>query len=411
MSKYKRTPLGLIPQTWKVGVVGDFGKVITGSTPPTKNGEFFNGPHMFVTPSDLGIEKFILSSDRTLTNAGLKKSRMAPAGSVLCVCIGSIGKVGILEKDAGFNQQINAVVPSDHHGSEFLYYYLELRSDSFARLAGKQVVPIINKSQFSSIPIAMPDTREQTAISEALGHWDRAINITKRLISAKQELCKGLMQQLLTGKQWFPGFLGPWKTVRIRELFKAVKRPVNWDDDAKYRLVSIRRRSGGLFLRSRVKGNEVKTKDLCEIKEGDFLISRRQVVHGACSIVKKEFDGMCVSNSYLTLRVRDPKVLDVAFFDWLSKTSKMYNIFFKSSHGVHIEKLFFTPDYYLKQTIRLPGSIQEQHKIVSALDITSRMISQLERKYKLLHDLRKGLMHKLLTGKVRVKMFETKAAE
>ena len=58
----------------------------------------------------------------------------------------------------------------------------------------------------------------------------------------------------------------------------------------------------------------------------------------------------------------------------------------------------------LKSEIKIPEDIQEQHAIVDVLKEADNEINQLEKKLKALEKQKRGLMQKLLTGEVRVKV-------
>lgn len=73
--KYKKSPLGLIPEDWEVKKVSDFGKVYTGNTPPTNEQENYGNEFMFVSPGDLGISKYILT---LLTDKIKKQAKNLP---------------------------------------------------------------------------------------------------------------------------------------------------------------------------------------------------------------------------------------------------------------------------------------------------------------------------------------------
>ena len=261
----------------------------------------------------------------------------------------------------------------------------------------------INTTQVRQFPVLLPSLTEQRGIVKTVEVWDRAISLAERLIAAKLTLRKGLMQQLLTGKRRFPGFSEPWREVRLGEILHEVSRPVEWDDDAMYRLASVRRGSQGLFHRSTKQGREIKTKDLHTIHTDDFLISKRQVVHGATGLVTPSFDGAKVSGSYTILRARDPHMLDIEFFSWLAKLPRMVWKTYITSNGVHIEKLFFVVEDYLKQKIHLPRDVGEQRRVVELLSETDRELSLLRAQLTALKTQKRGLMQQLLTGKVRVR--------
>lgn len=128
-----------------------------------------------------------------------------------------------------------------------------------------------------------------------------------------------------------------------------------------------------------------------------------QVLHGASALATKEFEGTKVSGSYHTLVVRDEDKLDIGFFNYLSQTPYLYHLAYISSHGVHIEKMTFKIDDYLKKKIRIPSSVEEQAKIVSVLDNIEKQISLYQNELEAVKKQKKGLMQQLLTGKTRVK--------
>jgi type I restriction enzyme S subunit len=219
-----------------------------------------------------------------------------------------------------------------------------------------------------------------------------------------------MLQQLLTGKTRFKGFEnGSWRTVRIGSLLEACDRYVDWSNDQTYRFASIRRRSGGLFDRGTFYGREVKTKVLKLLKAGDFVISKRQVVHGAWAMVTRPFDGFGVSDEYDVLVNRDPRTLDMRFFNYLSQTRRLWHVAYLASNGVHIEKLIFDYDDFAKEKVKIPPTVEEQARIVEVLSACDREIVLLQKQLEALKDQKRGLMQKLLTGQVRVKTEVLKA--
>ena len=259
----------------------------------------------------------------------------------------------------------------------------------------------ISQKRFKRLRIPVPPLEEQRQILNHLGTWDRAIEQVDALIERKQKRLHGLRQRLLTGEVRFPEFHEPWENVQIGSLLKRVYRYVDWDDDATYDLVSIKRDSQGMVFRESLKGSEIKTKTLNSLKEGDFVISRMQVVHGATAYVSEEFDGMKASDSYIILVPRDENRIDTEFFAELSKLPYLYHIAFTSSYGVHIEKMTFNPDWYFESEVHIPPSVEEQRKIVAFLNRTKNEIYILEEKRAALTRQKKGLMQRLPTGAVR----------
>lgn len=269
------------------------------------------------------------------------------------------------------------------------------------RIATGTSVYGVSKNNLSKVKIPLPPLPEQKAIAQVLSTADAAIHTTEKLIAQKELRKKWLMQQLLTGKKRLKGFSGEWKEYPFEKLLKVVKRPVKWDDNELYKLISVRRRSGGIFFREALYGHQIKVKDLRDAEVGDFLFSKMQIVHGASALVTKEFEGAKISGSYIATVAKDSKLLNMDFFNWYSQLPYFYHQALISSYGVHIEKMTFDFDTFLQLEMKLP-SIEEQTAIAQVLQAADKEISLLKAKAEKLRVQKKGLMQVLLTGKVRL---------
>jgi type I restriction enzyme, S subunit len=88
------------------------------------------------------------------------------------VCIGAtIGKCGYCDHDVTTNQQINSLTPVDGVSHKFVYY--QMLTENFQRRvvlsSGQATLPIINKSKWSRLTLALPpDFAEQRRIVSIL---------------------------------------------------------------------------------------------------------------------------------------------------------------------------------------------------------------------------------------------------
>lgn len=181
---------------WEEKSIGDVGEVVTGSTPSTAKREYYGGDIPFVSPADISELRFVETTKTTLTELGFAQTRPIRAGSTVFVCIGSIGKVAQIRRDSATNQQINSVIPNSDHDDAFVYYALVQNADRVAKLAGVQAVPIVNKSQFSSVPLMVPRPDEQRRIAACLSSLDDLIAAQSEKLKALRTHKRGLMQQL-----------------------------------------------------------------------------------------------------------------------------------------------------------------------------------------------------------------------
>ena len=190
-----------IPNTWLWVRLGDLGHTETGSTPKQTSKRFSEGVIPFVRPDN--IKNLCISGVRdNITKVDLENGgTLMPKDSVLMVCIGSIGKVGVADQDVSFNQQINAIIPSQNHDVDFFYYLIENSKQYILGKAGITATLIISKRDFSEIEFFLPEQKnEQTRIATILSDMDSELSILEKKLEKAKHVKQGMMQQLLTGK-------------------------------------------------------------------------------------------------------------------------------------------------------------------------------------------------------------------
>ncbi|MQY42792.1 hypothetical protein GG681_09070 [Epibacterium sp. SM1969] len=189
-----------------------------------------------------------------------------------------------------------------------------------------------------------------------------------------------------------------WTKYRFGDLFDVVKRPLEMKDDAEYDLVTVKRSRGGIEHRGRMLGRKISVKTQFHIQEGDFLISKRQIVHGACGFVGQEFDGSIVSNEYSVLVPK--QILHFDYLRYLVHSIYVQQTFFHSSIGVHIEKMIFKLEEWFKWPINLPP-LAEQERVAKMFLATEGKITLLAKKKTALEDYKGGVMRRLFSRELR----------
>lgn len=157
-----------IPENWMWIRLGDIGRAQTGTTPSTKNEDYFGGKVPFIKPADISAKGIKYSND-SLTELGLHMGREISRHSNLMVCIGgSIGKTYYTDRVVSCNQQINTVTPFAE--IDYKYVHICLTSVFFYRQvvenATGTATPIIKKSKWENLLIPMPPVQEQKRIVE-----------------------------------------------------------------------------------------------------------------------------------------------------------------------------------------------------------------------------------------------------
>ena len=84
-----------LPQGWTIKTLGEIGEIVTGSTPNTKNREYYGDEYPFYKPTDLNLGYCVENSSDMVSSKGFEISRKLPSKSILVTCIGAtIGKTG-----------------------------------------------------------------------------------------------------------------------------------------------------------------------------------------------------------------------------------------------------------------------------------------------------------------------------
>lgn len=186
-------------EKWTYKKLGEVGSIITGSTPSTKDEEnYSSNDYCFVKPSDISKDgiSIIEETEFHVSKKGFDSSRKLPKGSVLTTCIGIIGKVGILQKDAICNQQINAIIPSSVIDSKFLALAIYSISNEMEIMANAPVVPIINKTDFSNFKIPVPKIETQSRIVSELDLLQSIIDKQKAQLKELDNLAQAVFYDM-----------------------------------------------------------------------------------------------------------------------------------------------------------------------------------------------------------------------
>ena len=148
-----------LPEGWRMGMLGEFGEVITGKTPSTLDEDNFGDYMPFLTIPDMHDGVFAIKTERGLSKRGvaLQANKTIPKNSVCVSCIGTSGLVVITTQDCQTNQQINSIVPHKHFVLEYIYQVccgLELIISEYGM--GGAVLNNLNKSEFENLQVVVP---------------------------------------------------------------------------------------------------------------------------------------------------------------------------------------------------------------------------------------------------------------
>ncbi|MFI8746355.1 restriction endonuclease subunit S [Pseudomonas sp. NPDC077186] len=414
--------LEILPQDWRLQRLSSLTNSYAGGTPDRSKPEYFGGNIPWVKSGEVNLRS-ITKTEEKISEIALSESaaKIAESGSVLVAMYGATaGKVARLKIDAAINQAVLSIRTVGYDlDNDYLFWVMENSAEKLLSMCQGAAQPNLSKGLIDGLEIATPPLPEQQKIAAILTAVDDKLDIIAHQIEVTQTLKKGLMQTLFSrgvGTQDATGRLNPrtefndgelgaiperWSVKEIGEVLSVVERPIKMADDQLYRRVTVKRRYGGVELRDELPGANIKVKNQFLLEAGDFLISERQIVHGACGIVPEHLAGALVSNEYLVLQAKEG--FDVTYFSYLVQLLKYAKLFLVCSQGVDIEKFLFKPKDWLKKRIPVPP-LAEQQRIAEILGASEEKTSALQRKRSEYQNLKRGLMQKLLTGEWRVKL-------
>jgi len=411
--KYKKRKLGFVPpEDWDFT---NFGSVLEEtqygiSTPEDSDGnhEMFkmnNYENGYMSPEGLAtvsidedeFEKYRLNKGDLLFNRTNSHEL--------------VGKTGLfnLEGDYIFASYLIRLVLNDKKMlPKYANYYLNFNTaqQKLKVLATKGVSQSnINATNLRKhFHIAFPSTTQQKRIVDIFSSWDLAIEKIKDLISRKKVYKKGLMQQLLSGKKRFPEFEDePWVEVKLGEVFNERKEK----DCTHLDLVAITT-DNGVIDRDKLDRKDTSSSNKDNYKRiapGDIGYNTMRMWQGVSGY--SELEGI-VSPAYTIVTPIEDKV-DGRFMSYLFKHPPIIDLFRRYSQGLVSDTLNLKYDNFAQIKVTIPESMDEQKKIRNTLLAADQEIDLLKEKLKAIKKQKKGLMQKLLTGKVRVNKELTKS--
>ncbi|WGK68389.1 restriction endonuclease subunit S [Candidatus Haliotispira prima] len=197
--------MGWIPRGWGVKTLSDFGKVITGKTPPKEiENAYCNSGLPFITPTDVDDSMFVFSTNRFLSGKGQEtvKNSKVEAGSICVTCIGSqMGKTSIAPFDSYTNQQINTITGCEQKLRNFLFFNLRRRREEiFLKGSSGSTMPIINKSSFEKLNVLFPSDKLLSTVSDRFQNILDSILQNTGMNVTLSNLRDTLLPKLLSGE-------------------------------------------------------------------------------------------------------------------------------------------------------------------------------------------------------------------
>jgi type I restriction enzyme S subunit len=363
-----------------------------------------------------------VEKDKKLSKGKLER------GDVVLTTRGTLGNFAHFDKNIPFEHvRINSGMVILRNTSACVgnvYLHTILRSQIVAsqieRLSFGSAQPQLTVKGISTLKIPLPPTRaEQEAIAEALSDADALIESLEQLIAKKRHIKQGAMQELLTGKRRLPGFekttkryketvIGPipedWEISKLGDCLRerpayGINAPaVPYRDNLPpyIRITDIG--SDGNFSPEKLTSVDAPNAFDYLLEDGDLVFARTGASVGK-SYRYLVTDGRLVFAGFL-IRVRPiPSHLNPLFLAAYVTTGRYWN--WVQLMSMRSGQPGINGNEYAQLPIPLP-TIEEQTTIAAILFDIDAEIAALESKLAKTRQIKQGMMHNLLTGRIRL---------
>ena len=404
-SGYKQTKVGVIPEDWKAI---ELAKLLTFKNGINASKEQYGTGYKFINVLDI-INNLVINYNNIigLVNITEKELKLYEVkyGDILFQRSSEtreeVGQSNIyLDKNkiAVFGGFVIKGTPKQEYNPLYMNYLLKIRivRNQIISRSGGSTRYNIGQNSLNQVIIPFPPLKEQQKIAQILTTWDSAISKQEELIEAKERLKKGLMQKLLSGE---------WEEVKLGDIAKLTSSKRVYLSDYVTKGIPFYR---GKEI-SKLKKNKY-IKDLLYISEEKYLEIKDK--YGIPKINDILITAVGTLGNILRINNNHKFYFKDGNLIWL-KEIKCNSLFLSYlleyesnnilSSAIGSSQKALTIVALNKIKISIPP-LQEQQKIAKVLTTADKEIELLKEELDTLKEQKKGLMQRLLSGVVRVKV-------
>lgn len=379
---------------WQTKKLGDIATIKRGGSPRpikdylvSKHEEGYSWLKIGDVPAG---SRYIFKTSAKIRPEGLKKTTLVKKGDFILSNSMSFGRPYIMMTDACIHDGWLALQDIDESANkQFLYYLLasELMQNKFKNYSAGSGVQNLKKETVQEIDFETPEKAEQGRIVGVLEVWDEYLEKLEQKIKLKEQLKKGLMQQLLTGKKRLPGFSREWKECRLQDLAQ-IKKGEQRNKNTLSKIRNVKMwfpvMNGGIQASGYTNENNAPAFSITISEGGNSC--------GYVNLIGERF--WCGGHCY---RLIENDQVDKFFLFVLLKLNEKRIMSMRVGSGLpNIQKKTLE-----KMKFYIPMNKEEQQAISKVLLNILDEISLLRNKKQELHLQKKYILKNLITGKIR----------
>ncbi len=189
-------------EEWRLKSLSELANVIGGGTPDTTVKPYWDGEIQWFTPSEIGKNKYVDLSLRTITEEGLNNSsaKLLPSGTILLSTRATIGECSLSLRECATNQGFQSLVSKKCH-VDFLYYLVQTKKKDLIRKSCGSTFLEISANEVRKIQVSVPTDVEQQKIAGLLSLIDERIAAQNKIIEKLETLIKALSATVFNSLQ------------------------------------------------------------------------------------------------------------------------------------------------------------------------------------------------------------------
>lgn len=397
-----RTEVGVIPEGWNVGAVGEICIKVQDGThfSPSLGGD----DYLYITSKNIGYGTLDVSGadriDAAQHEAIYKRCDVRKGDLLLTKDGANTGNAALNDLEEEFSLLSSVAFLRFDTRRHAPGYYLQqvLSCDGQKRIkqmmAGNAITRL-TLEKIRELPFPIPPLSEQRAIAAALSDVDALISSLDKLIAKKRDIKQAAMQQLLTGRRRLPGFYGEWEKRRLGDITELRKERIDPQaDGAGEFCVELEHIASGAgqLMGDASASSQVSMKSI--FHTGDVLFGKLRAYLRKYWLADR--GGVCSTEFWVL--AANHQIVTPEFLFYLVATEEFISMA-SMAYGTHMPR----SDWNLARDYRLelPG-LDEQRAIASVLSDMDAEIEALERRRDKTRLLKQGMMQELLTGRVRL---------
>jgi type I restriction enzyme S subunit len=367
--------------------------LIGGTTPSTKNSEYWGGEIPWVTTTEMTAcdGQKIAGGKRSLTElaidgAGAKTVR---AGATLLGTTATIGTTAMADRALSFNQQITALVRKDDRVSdEYLFYWAQSQKELFESRAVGTAFRRIATSTLRAIEIALPPKETQHRVVTLLASADRYIVTLQAQLAESKELLDATVNTLV---------IHPEDTFQnLSQALTPSPERVAVVDGQRYPAVGVQKGGMGVLEREDFAGGETSYRWLTPVHEGQLVVRSITSWEAPTAVVGAAHEGFHVSSVFPVYDI-DNSVLLPGYMSIVSRSKMFAEQMRNKSKGTVLRRMTISNADFMSISIALPD-LEVQQAAIETMKAVESYVTTTQTRLRAVEELRTQLLHDLLSG-------------